>query len=63
MELPPISIFVRFIWGVPKIRGALLGVPIVRIIVFGGSILGYPYFGKIPYRVIVYGLEFKRIFG
>ena len=34
--------------GVPKIRGTILGVPITRIIVFLGSILGSPYFGKLP---------------
>ena len=28
------------IWGFPKIRGTILGVPIMRTIVFGGSILG-----------------------
>ena len=31
-------------WGV----GAFLGVPIIRIIGFWGSILGSPYFGKLP---------------
>ena len=35
----------RKIWGFPKIRGAILGVPIIRIIVFLGSILG----SKLPY--------------
>ena len=35
--------------GVPKIRGTILGVPIIRAIVFGGSILGFPYLGKLPY--------------
>ena len=33
----------------PKIRGTLLGVPIIRTIVFLGSILGSPYYGELPY--------------
>ena len=33
----------------PKIRGTILGVPIRRTIVFL-SILGSPYFGKLPYE-------------
>ena len=33
--------------GFPKIRSTFLGVPI-RTIVFLGSILGSPYFGKLP---------------
>ena len=37
---------VSTIWGFPKIRGTILGVPIVRILV--GSILGSLYFGKLP---------------
>ena len=37
------------IWGFPKIRGTCLGVPMIRITVFWGSILGFPYFGKLPY--------------
>ena len=37
-----------FIWGFPKIRGTFLGVPIIRISILG-SILGSPYFGKLPY--------------
>ena len=39
-------------WGFPEIRGTLLGVLITRIKVFGGSILGSPYFGKLPYYTI-----------
>ena len=35
--------------GFPKLGGTLLGVPIIRTIVFWGSILGSPYFGKLPY--------------
>ena len=30
--------------GFPKIRGTILGVPIIRIIIFLGSILGLPLF-------------------
>ena len=41
------------IWGFPKIRGTILGVPIVRTIVFGECILGFPYFGKLPYRAVI----------
>ena len=37
-----------YIWAFPKIRDTLLGVPIIRTIVFG-SILGYPYLEKLPY--------------
>ena len=35
--------------GVSENDGYLLGVPIIRTIVLGGSILGSPYFGKLPY--------------
>ena len=40
-------------WGFPEIWGTLLGVPIIRTIVYWGQywgtlILGYPYFGKLP---------------
>ena len=34
--------------GFPKIKGTFLGVPIIRFIVFWGSILGFPYLGKLP---------------
>ena len=34
----------------PKIRGTRLGVPIIRTIVFPGSILGCPYLGKLPHK-------------
>ena len=33
-------------WGFPKARGSTLGVSIIRMIVFGGSILGSPYLGN-----------------
>ena len=39
----------QLIWGVPIIRGTILGVPIIRVYNILGSILGYPYFGKLPY--------------
>ena len=35
----------------PKIKGTLLGVPIIRTLAFLGSILGSPYFGKLPYEL------------
>ena len=36
------------IGGFPKIRGTLLGIPIIRTIVFGELYGGSPYFGKLP---------------
>ena len=41
-----------YIWGFPKIRGTILGVPIIRTIVFWGSILGSPHFEKLPYMFV-----------
>ena len=39
------------IWGFPKIRGTFLGALIIRTIVYwGGSILGFPNFGKLPFQ-------------
>ena len=42
-------------WGFPKIRGTILGVPIIRTMTiafwglfWGPPILGSPYFGKLP---------------
>ena len=35
-------------WGFPKSRGTILGVPIIRNYSILGSILGSPYFGKLP---------------
>ena len=32
----------NYIWGFPKIRGTILGVPIIRIIVFWGLYWGPP---------------------
>ena len=39
------------IWEFPKVRGTFLGILIIRTIVYIilGSILGFPYFGKVPY--------------
>ena len=37
------------IWGFPKISGTLLGVPIIRTIVYWGLYWGSPYLGKVPY--------------
>ena len=37
--------------GFPKIRGTFLGVPIIRIVIYWGSMLGSPYLGKLPYQV------------
>ena len=34
------------IWGFPKIRGTILGVPIIRIIVFWGLYWGPPILGN-----------------
>ena len=31
-------------WGFPKIRGTILGVPIIRTIIFWGLIMGVPLF-------------------
>ena len=38
------------IWGFLKIRDTILGVPIIRNDSSWGSILGSPYFGKLPSR-------------
>ena len=40
------------IWGFPKIRGTILGVPIIRTTYsIWRSKLGFPYFGKLPYTL------------
>ena len=41
---------VLVIWGFPKIRGTFLVGPLLRMIVFWGTILRSPYFGKLPFR-------------
>ena len=41
------------IWGFPKIRGTILGVPIIRTIVFWGSTLGSPLFWETTIWVLV----------
>ena len=38
----------QLIWGFPKIRGYLFGGPIKKDYSILGSILGSPYFGKLP---------------
>ena len=40
-----------YIWGFPKIRGTILGFPIIKDKDYSiwGSILGSPHFGKLPY--------------
>ena len=40
--------------GFHKIRGTLLGVPILRTIVYWGSILGSPCFGKVPFGALAH---------
>ena len=40
------ELFVRIIWGVPKIRGTFLGVPIRRTTVFWGLYWGLPVLGN-----------------
>ena len=39
------------IWEFPKIWGTLLGVPILRILVYWGLYWGPPNFGKLPYEL------------
>ena len=36
-------------WGFPKLGVPFLGVPIIRIEIYWGSMLGPPYFGKLPH--------------
>ena len=45
--------------GGSKIRGTILGVPMIRIIVYFGSILGSPYLGKLPCRAD--GLDLSKV--
>ena len=40
-----------YIWGLPKIRGSYLGVPIIRTIVFWGL-----YWGPLFWETPIYGL-------
>ena len=49
-----------YIWEFPKIRGTLLGVPIMRIIVYWGLYWGPPNFGKLPYIYIYIERERER---
>ena len=39
------------IGGFPKAKGTFLRVPITRIMIYLGSILGSPHFGKLPARL------------
>ena len=41
----------RLYEGFSKLGVPFWGVPIIKTLVFWGSILGSPYFGKLPYRV------------
>ena len=45
------------IWGFPKIRGTLFWNPHNKDYSILGSILGTPYFGKLPFRVHDLGLR------
>ena len=45
------------IWGFPKIRGTLLGVPIIRTIVFWGLYWGPPILGN--YHMCMYTLSLR----
>ena len=51
----------KAIWGFPKIRGTILGVPIIRIIIYWGLYWGPSifYFGKLPFGA--WGLGFKGL--
>ena len=55
--------FLRSSWAssgrVPKIRGTLLGVPLIRTLVSWGLHLGSPYFGKLPFKEGLLGLGFR----
>ena len=53
----------RTLWEFPRIRGTLLGVPIIRTIYsILGSILGSPSFGKLPFRSLwIWGLRFEGL--
>ena len=44
-------------WRIPKIRGTLLGVPILRIIVYWGLYWGTPIFGNYHVCFSVYDLR------
>ena len=46
-------VFETPIWGFPKIRGTILGVPIIRSIIYWGLYWGSLYFGKLPYLGIL----------
>ena len=46
-----------YIWGFPKIRGTFLGVPVTRIVVFGGPHWGTPILGNYHIYIIRYLFE------
>ena len=41
-----VTLDVRYIWGFPEIRGTILGIPIIRIIVYLGLYWGPPILGN-----------------
>ena len=45
---PKRCVLLKDSWGIPKIRGTFLGVPIIRTLVFWGLYWGPPYLGKLP---------------
>ena len=47
----PFQGIIRVMWGFPKIKGTLFGGTHIEDYSILGSILGYPNFGKVPYRV------------
>ena len=61
---PSIEItIVGAIWGFPKIRGTLFGGPYNKGYSILGSILGSPYFGKLPYAARVPPSVVAGLFG
>ena len=50
---PPQSRSQAEIWGVPKIRGTLLGITIIRILAFSDVYGGAPDLGKPPYIGVI----------
>ena len=55
--------FIGFIWGFPKIRGTLLGIPIIRIIVYWGLYGGPLILGNYHIGGDIYGHIGFRISG
>ena len=52
----------RYVW-VPKIRGTFLGGPKNKDYNISGSILGSPYFGKLPYDGCLSSLQVLNCYG